>query len=434
MKTINVIGAGLAGCEAANQIAKAGYKVVLHEMKPLKKSPAHESDNFAELVCSNSLKSNLVDTAGGLIKQELRLLDSLLIKTADNNAVDAGGALAVDRDKFSLAVTKAILANPNITIKNEIVSDINEKGEDIYVIACGPLCDSALIPTISRLSGDFCYFFDAVAPIVTHESIDFDSAFFGSRYGKGGDDYVNCPMNKAEFEKFWTELVNAETAVVKDFENNVFEGCMPIEVMAKRGMDTIRFGPLKPVGLYDQRSSERPYAVLQLRKENVESSIYNLVGFQTHLTWGEQKRVFSLIPALANAEFVRYGVMHKNTFINSPKVLNSAFQCKQYPNVFFAGQITGVEGYVESIASGLMAGLNVVNYLQNKQLTILPNETIIGSLANYISITNSNFQPMNANFGILSPLPTVIRDKKAKKAAYAERSLAAIERYLSQKE
>lgn len=420
---IDVIGAGLAGCECAMQIADRGFEVNLIEMKPVKKSPAHHVDTFAELVCSNSLKSNDVNTAGGLLKEELRILGSHVIECADKTRVPAGGALAVDRDLFSQAVTDKIKSYKNITVVNKIA----EKAEgDITVFASGPLTDEALIGEISRLCrNDFLHFFDAAAPIITYDSIDFESAFISSRYDKGTDDYINCPINKEEFEAFWNELVKAETAHVKDFEENmVFEGCMPIEVMAKRGMDTIRFGPLKPVGLVDPRTGKRPWAVLQLRKENNYNTMYNLVGFQTHLTWPEQRRVFCMIPALKNAEFVRYGVMHKNTYINSPDLLDKNFAMVDNQNIYFAGQISGVEGYVESIASGLVAGLSIVNKLKGKPQLDYSTQTITGALAQYISSANGKyFQPMNANFGILDGLDYHERDKQKKKQALASRSV-----------
>ena len=420
---IDVIGAGLAGCECAMQIADRGFEVNLIEMKPIKKSPAHHVDTFAELVCSNSLKSNDVNTAGGLLKEELRILGSHVIECADKTRVPAGGALAVDRDLFSQAVTEKIKSYKNITVVNKIA----EKAEgDITVFASGPLTDEALLGEISRLcKNDFLHFFDAAAPIITYDSIDFESAFISSRYDKGTDDYINCPMNKEEFEAFWNELVKAETAHVKDFEENmVFEGCMPIEVMAKRGMDTIRFGPLKPVGLIDPRTGRRPWAVLQLRKENNYNTMYNLVGFQTHLTWPEQRRVFCMIPALKNAEFVRHGVMHKNTYINSPDLLDKNFAMVDNQNIYFAGQISGVEGYVESIASGLVAGLSIVNKLQGKPQLDFSTQTITGALSQYISSANGKyFQPMNANFGILDGLDYNERDKQKKKQALASRSV-----------
>ena len=421
---INVIGAGLAGCECALQIADRGFEVNLYEMKPLKKSPAHTNDLFAELVCSNSLKSNDIGTAGGLIKEELRILGSHVIECADQTAVPAGRALAVDRELFAQKVTEKVKNNKNIKVINKICDKIFE-GE-INVIATGPLTDEAFLGEIARLcKNEFLHFFDAAAPIVTFDSIDMNEVFVSSRYDKGTDDYLNCSMNKEQFEAFWHELVNAETAHVKDFEDDkVFEGCMPVEVMAKRGTDTIRFGPLKPVGLIDPKTGKRPWAVLQLRKENNYNTMYNLVGFQTHLTFPEQRRVFSMIPALKNAEFVRYGVMHKNTYINSPDLLDKNFALTDNQNVYFAGQISGVEGYVESVASGLVAGLSVVNKLQGKPQIDFTNRTIVGSLANYISSANGKyFQPMNANFGILEGLDFNERDKRKKKQLLAERSL-----------
>lgn len=426
MKSVHVIGGGLAGCEAAYQLAKAGVPVILYDMKPQKRSPAHHSDFFCELVCSNSLKSNEVTSACGLLKAELRCLDSLVIACADRTRVPAGGALAVDRDLFAEEVTRAICENPLITIKHEVVSILPE---GICIVATGPLTDDALIPEIAKLCGtEFLHFFDAAAPIVTRDSIDFDSAFQSSRYGKGTDDYVNCPMTKEEYLAFRQALITAKTAEVKDFDKkDIFEGCMPIEVMAQRGEDTARFGPLKPVGLTDPHTGKRPYAVLQLRKENKEEDLFNLVGFQTHLTFGEQKRVFSMIPALRNAEFVRYGVMHRNTYLNAPRVLNANFQVKQHPDVFFAGQITGVEGYVESIASGLYAARSVLAYRKGEKMPELSNDCMIGALAKHVSCENENYQPMNANFGILAALEHPDRDKAKKKEQYAARALQYLE-------
>ena len=424
---INVIGAGLAGSECALQLAKCGIKVRLFEMKPARMSPAHSNADFAELVCSNSLKSNDVNTAGGLLKQELRLLGSELIDCADKTAVAAGGALAVDRGLFAHCVTEKIKNNPNIEVKTETVERVEAEG--ITVVATGPLTDDSLFPAIKRLCGDegFLHFFDAAAPIVEKDSIDFDCAFISDRYGKGTSDYVNCPLSKEEFAVFHSELINAETAKVKDFEQNkIFEGCMPLEVMAKRGADTIRFGPFKPVGLTDPKTERRPWAVLQLRKENEFGSLYNLVGCQTHLTFPEQRRVFRLIPALKNAEFLRYGVMHKNTYINSPALLNGDFSLKSSPNVYFAGQVSGVEGYTESIASGLTAALSVLNRLKGLQPVDFGCDTMIGALAKYISTASGNFQPMNANFGILDDLDTLERDKAKRKQLMAERSLKQI--------
>lgn len=427
--SIKVIGAGLAGCEAAWQIANRGVPVELYEMKPNKKTPAHHSNSFAELVCSNSLKAARVASAAGLLKEEMRTLNSLLLMCADKCSVSAGGALAVNRDDFSSMVTENIKKHPNITV---IEQEINELPQDgICIIATGPLTSDNLAENIKEKFGGALSFFDAAAPIVTAESIDFESAFFASRYDKGsGDDYINCPMNKEEYEYFHNELVNAERAPLKDFDvqnPKVYEGCMPIEVMAQRGADTIRFGPMKPVGLKDPKTGHRPWAVLQLRKENNEGTLYNLVGFQTNLKFPEQKRVFSCIPALKNAEFVRYGVMHRNTFINSPQLLNSDFSLRENKNIFFAGQITGVEGYMESGCSGLMAGINAVRLYKGLSTVTLPNCTMIGSLSAYISNpTVTNFQPMGANIGILPQLDEKIRDKKLKAEKHAERSLSAL--------
>lgn len=435
--SIKVIGAGLAGCEAAWQIANRGIAVELYEMKPNKKTPAHHSNDFAELVCSNSLKAARVASAAGLLKEEMRNLNSLLLSCADKCSVSAGGALAVNRDDFSAMVTEKIKSHPNITV---IEQEINELPTDgICVIATGPLTSDTLADNIKEKFGGALSFFDAAAPIVTAESIDFESAFFASRYDKGsGDDYINCPMNKEEYELFHTELVNAERAPLKDFDvqnPKVYEGCMPIEVMAQRGADTIRFGPMKPVGLRDPKTGHRPWAVLQLRKENNEGTLYNLVGFQTNLKFPEQKRVFSLIPALKNAEFVRYGVMHRNTFINSPQLLNSDFSLKENKSIFFAGQITGVEGYMESGCSGLMAGINAARLYKGIDTVTLPEFTMIGSLSAYISNpTVTNFQPMGANIGILPQLDEKIRDKKLKAEKHAERSLAALAEFIKEKE
>lgn len=431
--SIKVIGAGLAGCEAAWQIANRGIKVELYEMKPNKKTPAHHSNSFAELVCSNSLKASRVASAAGLLKEEMRNLNSLLLSCADKCSVSAGGALAVNRDDFSAMVTEKIKNHPNITVIEEEINELPQNG--ICVIATGPLTSDTLADNIKEKFGGALSFFDAAAPIVTAESIDFDSAFFASRYDKGsGDDYINCPINKEEYELFHNELVNAERAPLKDFDvqnPKVYEGCMPIEVMAQRGADTIRFGPMKPVGLRDPKTGHRPWAVLQLRKENNEGTLYNLVGFQTNLKFPEQKRVFSLIPALKNADFVRYGVMHRNTFINSPQLLNSDFSLKENKSIFFAGQITGVEGYMESGSSGLMAGINAARRYSNIETVTLPDCTMIGALSAYISNpTVTNFQPMGANIGILPQLDEKIRDKKLKAEKHAERSLSALAEFI----
>lgn len=424
--SINVIGAGLAGCEAAWQIAKRGEMVNLFEMKPSKFTPVHKNKNFAELVCSNSLKAERVSSAAGLLKAEMRILDSLLVQCADCCKVPAGGALAVDREKFSDLVTKKITMHPLINVIEKEVTNIDLNG--ITVVATGPLTSELLSEEITKICGGSLSFFDAAAPIVTAESVDMNYAFFASRYDKGDDNaYINCPLNKEEYELFYRELVSAQRAPLHDVDvqnPKVYEGCMPIEVMAQRGENTLRFGPMKPVGLRDPKTGTRPWAVLQLRMENVEGSLYNLVGFQTNLKFTEQKRVFSMIPALKNAEFIRYGVMHRNTFIDSPKVLNSDFSMKSRPEIFFAGQITGVEGYMESAASGIMAGINAVNRLKMQQTLTLPPETMIGALSNYVSRGGQNeFQPMGANFGILPKLEFHIKDKQSRYEALANRSI-----------
>ena len=420
---VKVIGGGFAGCEAAYQLCKRGADVTIFEMKPQKKSPAHHLDTLCEVVCSNSFKSTDVNTSSGLLKEEMALLDSLVLRVAKSCAVPAGNALAVDRYKFSEAVTSELLKFPNVKIVNQVVDDLSTDGYDCVIVATGPLTDESLIPAFRNLFGDeFLYFFDAVAPIVTAESIDYDSAFIASRYNKGDADYLNCPMDKQEYLEFYSQLVSAETVVLRDFENNVFEGCMPIEVMAKRGEDTMRFGPLKPVGLFDSRKTEKPYAVLQLRKENAQGTLYNLVGFQTNLKFGEQKRVFSLIPALKDAEFVRYGVMHRNTYINAPKFLNKYFQLKSNPKLFFAGQLTGVEGYMESTVSGLVAGLQAYRICNGLSPLDFGSKTITGALCNHVSTEFGNYSPMNSNFGILEPLTERVH-KSDRKAAYAKRAL-----------
>ena len=418
-----IIGGGLAGCEAAYQMAKRGIHVNLYEMKPSKFSPAHNNNDLAEIVCSNSFKSNLITNACGLLKQELRILGSLLIKIADETSVPAGQALAVDREEFSKKVTQKLSKYENINIIREEVTKIPEN-ENI-VIATGPLTSEKLAEKISKITGvDKLYFYDAAAPIIEKDSINMDIAFWGDRYGKGDASYINLPMNKKEYEKFYNELINAEVINLHDFEKKeIFEGCMPIEVMAKRGIDTLRFGPLKPVGFIDKRTNKRPYAIVQLRQDNKEGTIFNMVGFQTNLKFGEQKRVFSLIPGLENAEFVKYGVMHRNTYINSTILLDNTYNLKKNPNIYFAGQITGVEGYVESIASGMVVGMNIANKILNKPKVIFPKFTMIGSLADYISTENKKFQPMNANFGILPKLENKIKDKKEKYEKYAKRSL-----------
>ena len=421
---INVIGGGLAGCEAAYQIAKRGIKVKLYEMKPEKFSPAHSNNGLAEIVCSNSFKSNSITNACGLLKEELRMLDSLLVKCADETCVPAGQALAVDREKFSELVTNKIEQNKNI----EIIRKEHYKLEKdaINIIATGPLTSENMAKEISKLTGqDKLYFYDAAAPIVEKDSVDMNIAFYGDRYGKQGDSsYINLPFTKEEYLNFYNELVNAEVVTLHEFEKKeIFEGCMPIEIMAKRGEDTIRFGPLKPVGFTDPRTNSRPYAIVQLRQDNSEGTLYNLVGFQTNLKFGEQKRVFSMIPGLENAEFIKYGVMHRNTYINSPNLITKACNLKNNSNIFFAGQITGVEGYVESIASGLICGINAVNVYKNKELTVFPKETVIGALTDYISSPNEKFQPMNANFGILPQLSEKIKDKQKRYEQMAKRSI-----------
>ncbi len=419
---------GLAGTEAAYQIAKRGIKVKLYEMKPEKFSPAHSSKELAEIVCSNSFKSNSITNACGLLKEELRNLGSLLIQIADETKVPAGQALAVDRETFSKRVTEEIEKNPNIEIIREEVENI-EAEDGIVIIATGPLTSEKMAKQIINITGkDRLAFYDAAAPIIEKDSINFNIAFYGDRYGKEGDSsYINLPMNKEEYEIFYNELVNAEIVTLHEFEKKeIFEGCMPIEVMAKRGEDTIRFGPLKPVGFTDPRTNSRPYAIVQLRQDNTSGTLYNMVGFQTNLKFGEQKRVFSLIPGLENAEFVKYGVMHRNTFINSPELLDNTYNLKAKSNIYFAGQITGVEGYVESIASGLVAGLNAAAKFNNTEKITFPNETVIGALSSYISTENTKFQPMNANFGILPPLEEKIKDKVQRYTKMAERALKSL--------
>ena len=422
---VKVIGAGLAGCEAAWQTANAGIETELYEMKPLKYSPAHHYEGMAELVCSNSLKAARIDSACGLLKEEMRRLGSLIVPCAEATKVEAGGALAVDRKKFSDLVTERIKSHPLIKVISEEVTAIPEGN---VIIATGPLTSGDFADSIAERCGSYLSFFDAAAPIVTYDSLDKELVFFASRYDKGDADYINCPMNKEEYELFYHELINAESAPLKEFDREsfkVYEGCMPVEVLARRGEDTMRFGPLKPVGLIDKRTGKRPYAVVQLRKENREGTMYNLVGFQTNLKFGEQKRVFSLIPGLQNAEFVRYGVMHRNSFINSPALLKATFEMKNCPGVFFAGQITGVEGYVESAASGIMAGINMAAKMKGKPEFITPPETMTGALSAYISdsLNEENFQPMGSNMGILPELPERIKDKKKKYQMYADRAL-----------
>lgn len=452
---INVIGGGLAGTEAAYQIAKRGIKVKLYEMKPKKYSPAHSNSDLAEIVCSNSFKSNLHTNACGLLKEELRRMDSLLIKIADSTSVPAGQALAVDREVFSKKVTEKIKNNPNIEIINEEVVNLEKLLEEaITIIATGPLTSDNLAKEISKITKqDKLYFYDAAAPIVTKESINFDIAFWGDRYEqeRGRDEeledwrkrlestkdkqnYINLPLEKEEYEAFYNNLVNAEVVELHNFEKReIFEGCMPIEIMAKRGEDTLRFGPLKPVGFTNPTTGRRPYALVQLRQDDTEGNIFNLVGFQTNLKFGEQKRVFSGIPGLENAEFVKYGVMHRNTFIDSSKLLTNTYKMRNINNLYFAGQITGVEGYVESISSGLMAGINAVLNFKGEEEFTLPIETMTGALATYISTKNERFQPMNANFGIVPVLERRIKDKKEKYKILADRAMEKLEEAIKNK-
>ncbi|WNQ13723.1 FADH(2)-oxidizing methylenetetrahydrofolate--tRNA-(uracil(54)-C(5))-methyltransferase TrmFO [Paenibacillus aurantius] len=428
---VTVIGAGLAGSEAAWQIARQGVPVTLYEMRPVRKTPAHISDKFAELVCSNSLRANGLSNAVGVLKEEMRIMDSLILASADKHAVPAGGALAVDRDLFSGEITSTLRNHPLIEVKNE---ELTELPEGITVVASGPLTSPALSEHLKSLMGEeYLYFYDAAAPIVEKDSIDMNKVYLASRYDKGEAAYLNCPMSEEEYNAFLDALISAEVAPVKEFEKEIyFEGCMPVEIMASRGRQTLLFGPLKPVGLVNPHTGELPYAVVQLRQDNAAGTLYNLVGFQTHLKWGEQKRVFSMIPGLENAEFVRYGVMHRNTFINSPKLLNQTYQFKGRDNLFFAGQMTGVEGYVESAASGLIAGLNAGRLALGLEPVTLPEETALGGMAAYITHAEfTNFQPMNANFGLFPPLSERIRNKKAKNEKLAERALDSIRHFAS---
>lgn len=438
---VTVIGAGLAGCEAAWQLANAGIKVRLCEMKPAKYTPAHKYSGFAELVCSNSLKASRVNSAAGLLKEEMRRLGSLTVPCAVETAVPAGGALAVDRTLFSDLVTEKIRSHPNIEICSGEVTEIPEGN---VIIASGPLTSDALAESIKKLSGGYLSFYDAAAPIVTFESINMERAFFGARYGRGDDDYINCPFTKEEYLEFYNAIVSAESAPLHDFDApqelhnkndsfTVYEGCMPIEVLAKRGEETMRYGAMKPVGLNDPVTNRRPYAVVQLRKENSSGTMYNIVGFQTNLKFGEQKRVFSLIPGLENAEFVRYGVMHRNSFLNSPKLLDADFSLRSDRRIFFAGQITGVEGYMESAASGIMAGINMARKLSGKDSLILPTDTMIGALSHYISDESvTDFQPMGANMGILPPCPTRIKDKQERYRIVAEAALTSLDKAIAE--
>ena len=429
---VHVIGAGLAGCEAVTQLTRHGIPVILHEMRPVKSDEAHKTAYFAELVCSNSLRAGNIENAVGLLKEEMRRLGSLIMQKADEHQVPAGGALAVDRDGFAAAVTEAVKANPLVTVIHEEVTDL-ESLEGTVIIASGPLTSDALFADIKKLlKSDYLHFFDAAAPILTADSLDYDKVYRASRYDKGGADYLNCPFyTKEEYVAFWEALCNAESAPVKDFEHDVFEACMPIEEMAARGEDTMRFGPLKPVGLIDPRNGKEAYAVVQLRQDNAAASLYNLVGFQTHLKWPEQRRVFGMIPGLENAEFVRFGVMHKNTYLNSPQLLDKHFNLRSNKRFYFAGQMTGVEGYVESAASGLMAGLAAARAVLELPEVEFPDVTAHGALANYISNPAiENFQPMNINFGLIPPLTVRIRKKREKNAQIAARALEALDGFL----
>ncbi|MDU0331390.1 MULTISPECIES: methylenetetrahydrofolate--tRNA-(uracil(54)-C(5))-methyltransferase (FADH(2)-oxidizing) TrmFO [Paenibacillus] len=430
---VTVIGAGLAGSEAAWQIASRGIPVVLYEMRPVVKTPAHHTDKFAELVCSNSLRANGLTNAVGVLKEEMRMLNSLVLGAADRNAVPAGGALAVDRDGFSGEITRTLREHPLIEVVNEEIKEIPQDG--IVVIATGPLTSPALSEQIKQLTGeDYFYFYDAAAPIVEKDSIDMSKVYLASRYDKGEAAYLNCPMTEEEFDAFYDALINAEVAQLKDFEKEIyFEGCMPIEVMMRRGKQTALFGPMKPVGLVNPHTGKLPYAVVQLRQDNAAGTLYNLVGFQTHLKWGEQKRVFSMIPGLENAEFVRYGVMHRNTFINSPKLLMPTYQLKARPSLFFAGQMTGVEGYVESAASGLIAGINAARAAADQEGIVFPADTTLGSMARYITTADfEHFQPMNANFGLFPKLDTRYRKKAEKNEALAKRALNSLRSFMAE--
>ena len=429
MEPVTIIGAGLAGSEAAWQLARRGIPVALHEMKPRKMTPAHHSEYFGELVCSNSLRSDQLENAVGLLKEELRRMGSLILACADGHAVEAGGALAVDRHAFARAVTGKIRSHPLITVAEGEVTQLPESGE--VIVASGPLTSDALAGAIKEFFPESRYlnFFDAAAPLVTVESVDMENAFFASRYDRGTPDYINCPMTREEYDAFWTALCSAQEAEVHGFEDkHVFEGCMPVEVMARRGHDTLCYGPLKPRGLRDPRTGKEPYTVVQLRKDNAEGSIYNLVGFQTHLKWPEQKRVFSMIPALKNAEFVRYGVMHRNTYLDAPRLLDRYYRVRKAPRISFAGQITGVEGYVESTASGFLCAVELAHRLQGKPPVDFPQETAVGALALYISNESvADFQPMNINFGIIPPLDHRVKGKRNKNAELSQRALQALE-------
>lgn len=432
MKKVIIVGAGMAGSEAAWQVAQRGIKVDLYEMRPEKSTPAHKTEKFAELVCSNSLRGAGLENAVGLLKEEMRQLNSIIMESADINRVPAGGALAVDREGFSQYITDKVKNHPNVTVINKEIETIPQEDDAITIIASGPLTSEVLAKSIGELTGqDYFYFYDAAAPLISKESIDMSKAYRASRYGKGTADYINCPMDKEEYEKFWQELTTAELAPIKEFEKaKFFEGCMPVEEMARRGIDTLLYGPLKPVGLEDPKTGKRPYAVVQLRQDNAADSLYNIVGFQTHLKWPEQKRVFGSIPGLENAEFVRYGVMHRNTFINSPELLRPTLQYKDRDDLLFAGQMTGVEGYIESAASGLVAGVNAAYLAKGENPVIFPEQTAHGSMCKYItSAVAKHFQPMNANFGLMPPLEERIRDKKLKKQKIAERALEFLAKF-----
>jgi methylenetetrahydrofolate--tRNA-(uracil-5-)-methyltransferase len=429
-KTVNVVGAGLAGSEAAWQLANRGVHVRLYEMRPVKQTPAHHTDKFAELVCSNSLRANSLTNAVGVLKEEMRRLNSVIIQAADACAVPAGSALAVDRHEFAERVTNLVQGHPNVTVIREEVTDI-PNGPTI--IATGPLTSQALSERLKELTGEeYLYFYDAAAPIIEKDSINMEKVYVKSRYDKGEAAYINCPMTEEEFNRFYEALISAETVPLKEFEKEIyFEGCMPIEVMARRGKQTLLFGPMKPVGLEDPRTGKRPYAVVQLRQDNAAGTLYNIVGFQTHLKWGPQKEVIRLIPGLENAEIVRYGVMHRNTFINSPKLLRPTYQYKGRDDLFFAGQMTGVEGYVESAASGLVAGINAARLVLGQELVVFPPETAIGSMAHYITSADpKHFQPMNANFGLFAPLGEKIKDKQRRNERYAQRALDTIQNFI----
>ncbi len=430
-QVVNVIGAGLAGSEAAYQIAKRGVQVRLYEMRPVRQTPAHHTDKFAELVCSNSLRANTLTNAVGVIKEEMRLMDSVIIRAADECSVPAGGALAVDRHEFAAKVTEYVKNHPNVTVVNE---ELTEIPEGPTIIATGPLTSPDLAAQLKELTGeDYFYFYDAAAPIVEKDSIDMNKVYLKSRYDKGEAAYLNCPMTEEEFDRFYEALIAAETVPLKEFEKEIFfEGCMPVEVMASRGRQTLVFGPMKPVGLEDPKTGKTPYAVVQLRQDDAAGTLYNIVGFQTHLKWRPQKEVLQLIPGLENAEIVRYGVMHRNTFINSPNLLRPTYQYKQRDDLFFAGQMTGVEGYVESAASGLLAGINAARLVQGEEPVVLPSVTAMGSMANYITATNAkNFQPMNANFGLFAPLEKKIKKKAERNEAYATRALETIQNFVN---